>query len=318
MCRLIRLASLLAWLVPGSVPAASTIESRPPTIVRIADGISECKADSSATTVTSDVIHVAVTVAYNGKLETHSVESRSHPWTGELVTCALDKIEFAPALRNGVRIAGVAHLKLQVRAREDRSDELRIERVGPLITHPGMIHGDTDVCFPTDPEYSRRLSQFVVTFNVKLDGAIENVTLPVGSEPWQETVARCVLERSVFQPGTVDGVPVDSEAQMPIVMRPGGRKFQPPGLRSSVEQLEAAYRACYPADQISISSAVYRFEVTSGGRVRNPKIMKGSGDERLDQAGLCILGMLEFAPLKQDGRVIRSQITWELPIRPPR
>jgi TonB family protein len=80
--------------------------------------------------------------------------------------------------------------------------------------------------------------------------------------------------------------------------------------------LEAAYQACIPRDQSSMGSAFYRFRVSSRGRVSLPKLIKSSGDPRLDEAGLCIMKMLKFTPAMQGGRAVNSTVTWELPMRP--
>jgi outer membrane biosynthesis protein TonB len=47
-----------------------------------------------------------------------------------------------------------------------------------------------------------------------------------------------------------------------------------------------------------------------------PKLIKSSGDPRLDEAGLCIMKMLKFTPAMQGGRAVNSTVTWELPMRP--
>jgi TonB family protein len=77
-----------------------------------------------------------------------------------------------------------------------------------------------------------------------------------------------------------------------------------------------AYQACIPRDQSSMGSAFYRFRVSSRGRVSLPKLIKSSGDPRLDEAGLCIMKMLKFTPAMQGGRAVNSTVTWELPMRP--
>ncbi len=89
-------------------------------------------------------------------------------------------------------------------------------------------------------------------------------------------------------------------------------------LRSSREEVEGAYRACYPPDTLAMTSAFYTFDIATNGKLKNPKVIKSSGNPRLDEVGKCILDLLEFKPMMRNGQPIRSQATWELPLRPPR
>ena len=85
------------------------------------------------------------------------------------------------------------------------------------------------------------------------------------------------------------------------------------------EELEAAYRACYPHEtHFESASNYYSFDVDLDGSLNNVKLIRGSGDARLDQAGACILGNLRFSPLMHGNQAMKSNVTWELPIRPPR
>ena len=152
---------------------------------------------------------------------------------------------------------------------------------------------------------------------VNPDGTASDLEMPLGSEPWHEETARCVIDRITFTPGSRDGQPVKAEASMPILMRTEGDSVAVSSLRSSNEEVEAAYRACYPPDTLAMTSAFYTFDIATNGKLKNPKVIKSSGDPRLDDAGKCILSLLEFKPMMRNGEPIKSQ-AMGLPIRPPR
>ena len=46
-------------------------------------------------------------------------------------------------------------------------------------------------------------------------------------------------------------------------------------------------------------------------------MIRGSGDEALDQAGVCILRRLIFVPARRNGQNVEATISWPMLVRPP-
>lgn len=296
-------------------------EFTPLRIIQRPDNFDVCHAEVAGELAMDNAPSVELTIAADGTLSKYSLSEGSPDWMKELSGCAVKKLKFLPGTRQGTAVERRASLTIKFRARgPEELAYITVENVGPLITSPMISRGsrDTSGCYPERVKRLGQLSRIVVTLTIMPDGSVTDVTLPPGSEPWHEETIRCVLDRVTFIPGTLDGLPVAAQATLPIVMQFDSGKISAPELRSSIEQLEAAYRTCYPPDSLTMASAFYNFIIASNGKVSNPKLVKGTGDPRLDEAGACILKMLEFTPLMQNGRTMKSLVTWELPLRPHR
>jgi hypothetical protein len=293
----------------------------PPRIVQRPDNFDDCHSETAGDLARSAERSVNLTIAADGTLKDFTLPEGSPDWMKDLSACAMKRFRFSPATRNGKPAETPVSLTIKFRARGPNPPaDMVIEGVGALITAPrlGARPEGLNLCFPDRQAVPGMLNRLVVTVTILPDGSWRDLTFPPGSESWQEEVARCMLGRITFLPGTLDGVPVEAQATLPLVVTTGSGNVVNPKLRSTAEELEAAYRACYPLDLLTITSATYRFDVATNGHVSNPKVVKGSGDPLLDEAGACILKMLEFSPLKQNNRAMKSSVTWELPIRPPR
>lgn len=320
----LRLSLVLILLIGGAASAAAEFVVpvfTPPRISLHPDDFRECTAQAGPEVAAVATAVVKLTLKDDGTLKDFSLPADSPPWMSELAQCGLAKLRFAPGTRDGVATESGGSLEFKLRAQAAAGGStVTIEQAGRLATFPRLVRmpESTWDCFPR--EFARRgnVARFVVTLTILPDGQVTNVTIPVGGDSWQEETTQCVLGRVAFIPGTVDGVPVTAKASLPIVYSVESGAVIKPELRSSDEQIEESYRACYPPGLVATTSAFYRFDIAANGKVANPKLHKGSGDARLDEAGVCILSRLEFTPLKQNGRAIRSSVTWELPIRPPR
>ena len=299
----------------------SVSEFNPPRIVQRPDSFDGCIARSVGRLERDVEQSVELKIATDGTLLKFSLPEGSPEWMNELSGCVLRQIQFAPADEEHSRVERSAYLPIKFRVRRpEQGASIFIENVGPLLTPPRMKRraGDPDSCFPYEIRKRRVVSRFLVSMTIQSDGSVTDVTLPVGGESWYEATALCLLDQMSFIPGTRDGVPAAAQSTLPIVTKSEKGQVSRPQLRSTAEILEAAYRACYPPGLASRGSALYSFNVAANGRVTNPKLAKSSGDTRLDVIGACIMQKLEFSPLMQNGRAMRSTATWELPIRPPR
>lgn len=322
------------WILRGSIAIAACVlhqaalgnegdvaKFTPPRIVQRPDNFDNCHAQAVSDFGKDNESSVKLTIADDGTLKEYSLADGSPEWMKELSRCAVEQLRFAPATRDGSAVERDAVLTMGFRkGGPETSTGITIEEVGPLVTPPYLSREsrDTSDCYPERIRRSGQVSRIVVSITILPDGTLTDVTLPPGSEPWQEKAMRCVLDRVTFFAGTRDGLPVEAKATIPIVMKFKSDKISAPELRSSAEELEAAYRACYPEDLLTMASAFYSFDVGTSGHVSNPKVINGTGDPRLDEAGACIMKMLEFKPFMRNGRPMKSHVTWELPIRPHR
>ncbi len=193
----------------------------------------------------------------------------------------------------------------------------------PVIKPPAILaHVDFSDCYPIGSTVRYREGTVTVSLSIDADGKITDVEFPPGTPRWLANAAQCAVDRHEFTPGTLDGVPVESQATLPINFRVRGSSGQPapaivrPALRSDEPELEAAYRDCYPADLTGERVILYRSTVGVDGRARGTKAVPGSGDPRLDKAGACVLGKLRFIPALRGSQAVKVTITWSLLVRP--
>lgn len=276
----------------------------------------ECRSQPGV--VLRDEMQISLVIAADGTVKEIKASDDEPGWVKKLADCAVARLRFAAGTRDDLPEESTASVTFKLRARSSgEAGVVEIDSMGPLVTPPRMhIVHDRKSCFPQ--HLAGGVGRFMVTLTVMPDGSVTNLTLPTGSEPWVKKTARCLLDRTRFSPGTVNGVPAQAQASVPVVYKSREGGVTAPELRSSNQEIEAAYRDCYPNDLVTIASAFYKFTISTNGRVSNPRLVKGTGDPRLDAAGLCIMPKLEFTPFMQDGRAIRSTVTWELPMRPPR
>ncbi len=292
----------------------------PPRIVQRPDEFNECHVDAAGALPKDADRSVELLIATDGTLKEFSLPKGSPSWMTILSDCVVKQLRFSPWIRDDKPMESGAFLMIAFRARgPGQAAGFAVENVGPVITAPRISNRAriTRNCVP-DTVTPGTLSRFVVTLTVQPDGSMTDLVFPVGSQNWQQELARCLLGRITFFPGTRDGFPVAAAATMPISLRDDSGGITPSELRSTAQELESAYRACYPPDLLTMTSAFYSFNIATNGKVSSPKLLKGTGDPRLDDAGVCILKMLEFTPMMQNGRAIKSTATWELPLRPHR
>lgn len=294
----------------------------PFSILQRPDRLDDCHSDSGGDLGRNVELKVELTIATDGAIKAFSLPEGSPEWMKDLSGCALNQFRFSPATRDGTAVETKASLSIKFRARgAGQSAGLVIDNVGPLIVPPKILSGagEIDSCFPESVRRQGVASRFVTTITILPDGSLRDLMLPPGSDSWQEAAARCALEKLTFLPGTLDGIAVEAHATLPIEFNYNNEKsLVTPKIRSTADQIEAAYSACYPSDSLTMTSAIYRFDVSIIGHVSNPKVVKSSGDPRLDESGACILKMLRFFPMKQNGQTVNSYMTLELPLRPHR
>lgn len=164
----------------------------------------------------------------------------------------------------------------------------------------------------------------VMTLTISPIGEVTRVELPPESDPWMQEAADCIVPLLTVSPGTLDGVPTETQATVPVTFHL--RELQSsdpvpavtmPTVSSSSDEILDIYRSCYPPNTDVAAQVLYKITISKGGKLFHPEIIEGSGQDGIDQAGLCILKKLKFAPARRDGRAVVATVSWPLLVRPP-
>lgn len=194
------------------------------------------------------------------------------------------------------------------------------------VTKPAQIIGPKDgypECWPIGDPLRKHAGHTVVSVIVEPDGSVSSLQLPPGSPHWVEAAAHCTVEKLRFKPGTVNSAPVQSQVFVPVVFASGARNGGPepelvmPTVRSTVAEVEAAYRDCYPFGLSAAATIAYRMTVGVDGRARGVKVNQGSADRKLEKAGACVLRKLQFTLARYGSEAMKVTIAWNLLVRPP-
>lgn len=302
---------------------AATPEFRPLKLKSFDRDGTACRAISAGSTVQANHVTIRMTIDANGEAGKLDASDEQPLWQRQLAECALEGAMFEPEMRDGKAIATKAQLDVYFEPIVGGlPDEVRVDDVRDLATAPRMRANSSSVfsrCLgrnaPADVAW-----RFVITAVVGKDGRIKTTKSPPNAPPWMLETLRCVEKDLKLLPGTHDGEAVEAEVSLPVhlVQDASGFEFEPAKPPKDRELIEAAYRACYPPDQLAAGSVLFNFDVTIKGEVSRARIVQGSGDPVLDKAATCILPRLQFEPSKRNGKPIQSNISWELPVRPPR
>lgn len=293
---------------------------------RISGGMDEALTCQTKTESRDDVPREFVatfTITRKGEAEKRTLPDNTPPSVKELADCVLDRLTFKPEVSQFAKSGVRATIRLDVEV-VDANDTLRlgVKGVGPLITRPRHLASATralERC--VNNRYPKSgIVRFIIKATISADGDIIAMEPLAGAPAWVYEVADCLKPDLEFLPGTRDGATVESQANLPIALhaQDSSGNLSYPEPPSDSQHIEDAYRACYPPEQAAMSTVVYNFDVETDGSTSGAKIVRGSGDEILDQAASCILARLRFSPMLRDGRAVKANITWELPVRPPR
>ncbi len=203
---------------------------------------------------------------------------------------------------------------------------LAVVQAGEPETTPPTLKrrpADFEACYPSGTGNRIYSARIVLDVTIAPDGRLTHVESPGDVPAWIGDLARCAVQKLEFGPGKIGGVPVESRARVPVVLRFEGPASleQPaiaaPRLQSSETDIEAAYGGCYPADANATVLVKYRIDVGVDGRVRRASVLGGSGDRTLDKAGICVLKRLRFSPPVRGSQAVRAEFEWNFVVRPP-
>ena len=254
---------------------------------------------------------VTVSVSATGRV----TGATSAPGTPEPLAsaaqCVAVTMRFEPAREDGQPVAG----KLTVAIGFPTPPQLRVDLVRATTYCQPAVQPLTTL----NSAYEGKLDLLV---RVGKDGRVAETVLPEGVLPWMEEAAHCLKDRLDFYPARLNLEAVESWTMVTIdfnLTRNAHERVRldAPTIRSNDEQILSAYRECYPAGRNDEVKVNYRITVTDGGRVRKAEIVSSSGDEVLDEAGICILQKLVFVPARRNGVDIEATLNWPILVRPP-
>jgi TonB family protein len=317
-------ALVLAAIWPAARALAELQGFSPLRLEDRAIDVAACQADSGHGSAAGRQVGASLRVTAEGEIEDISFPPDTADWLKAIAKCVVERAKFVPEVRESR--PALAHAKLMVTVEPVATGEIGVygvSRVGPLTTLPrnrSRSLSDVERCvsvgFPI-----QGVNVVVLTATVDTVGHVRRIEAPAGAPKWAERLATCLEKRRPeYFPGSRDGVPVESVVSIPISLMSSSiyGDTDRPQAPSDPTLIEAAYRACYPPDQAAMGSVLFNFDVNTDGSVSNAKIIRSSGDPVLDKAAACILPRLTFTPMTHRKKSVKANVTWELPVRPPR
>jgi TonB family protein len=277
----------------------------------VSNAIENCYRLHGRTGIVTGEIEVTVTVDAEGRVTSATSAPGTPLHLAAAAQCVAVTMRFEPATNNGEPVAGKLAVNIgfpmppQLRHDLRRAIEYCQPAIDPFVTLNSAYEGQLDLLV-----------------KVGKDGHVIETVLPDGLLAWMEQAGRCVAERLEFFPARLHLVAVESWTTVPVdfnlTRNPHERvRLDAPTVRSDESQILTAYRECYPPDRRDELLINYRITITEGGRVRNADVVRTSGDEALDRAGVCILRKLTFFPARRNGKNVVSTVSWPILVRPP-
>ncbi|MGH8251311.1 MAG: TonB family protein [Steroidobacteraceae bacterium] len=297
---------LLAW--PLSADGAG---SQPPRALGgVSNAVDNCYRMHGRSGAVTGEVAVTVSVDAQGRITGATSPAGTPESLAAAAQCVAVTMRFEPATLEGVAVPGRITVDIGFPSAPALRQDLRRAiqycqpAVDPLVTLNAAYEGELDLLV-----------------KVGKDGRVVETVVPEGVLPWMDEAARCVAGRLEFFPARLKLVAVESWATIPIDFNlsrnPHERvRLESPSVRSDDEAILDAYRECYPAGRDDQATINYRITVTEGGRVKKAEVVRSSGDEALDEVGICILRRLVFVPARRNGVNVESTLSWPILVRP--
>jgi TonB family protein len=300
-------AGLLAWPV-----AAAGCDSQPPRpLGNVGNAIDNCYRLHSRSGAVTGEVKVTVSVDAEGQVAGASSPSGTPERLAAAAQCVAVMMKFEPATLDGEPVPGRVEVAVGFPTPPTLRQDLRRAiqycqpAIDPLVTLNAAYEGELDLLV-----------------KVGKNGRVVETIVPEGALPWMDEAAHCVANRLEFFPARLKLEAVESWTTIPIDFNLSRNQHErvrldSPSVRSDDGAILDAYRKCYPAGRDDHATINYRITVTDGGRVRRAEIVRSSGDDALDEAGLCILRRLVFVPARRNGVNVESTLSWPILVRPP-
>ena len=283
----------------------------PRPIGSLSNATDNCYAMHSRGGVVAGEVEVTIMVDALGRVAGATSPAGTEERLAAAAQCVAVTLRFEPATVDGEPVPGKASLSVgfpsapELREHPRKAIEFCQPAIDPLATLSGAYEGSLDLLV-----------------HVGKNGRVVDTVLPEGMLPWMEQAAHCVSGRLEFFPARLHLVAVESWAVVPVDFNlttdPHERsRLEAPTVRSGEDQILDAYRKCYPPGREDQQRINYRVTIDDGGRVRRAEVIRTSGDDALDQAGICILRRLVFVPARRNGENVEATVNWPILVRPP-
>ena len=307
-----RILAATTWLAVAALAHAeehSTLPPRP--LGNLSNATDNCYAMHSRGGVVAGEVEVTIQVNDHGRVNGASSPAGTEERLAAAAQCVAVTMHYTPATLDGEPVPGKVSLAIgfpnppSLRESARTAIEYCQPAIDPLATLNNAYEGELDLLV-----------------RVGKDGRVVETMLPEGVLPWMEEAARCVAGQLAFFPARLHLAAVESWATVPVdfnlTRNPHERvRLDAPTVRSDEGQILDAYRKCYPSGHDDEQRINYRITITDGGRVRKAEVIRSSGDEALDQAGVCILRHLIFVPARRNGQNVEATVSWPMLVRPP-
>jgi TonB family protein len=307
-----RILAATTALAAATLTNAEQPVSQPPRPMgNVSNATDKCYAMHSRGGVVAGEVEVTIMVDAEGRVTGAVSPAGTEERLAAAAQCVAVSLRYEPATLEGEPVSGKVSLAIgfpnppELREDPRKAIEFCQPAVDQLPTLNGAYEGNLDLLV-----------------RVGKDGHVVETVLPDGVLPWMEQAARCVAGRLEFFPSRLHLVAVESWAVVPVDFNlttdPHERaRLEAPTVRSGEEQILDAYRKCYPPGREDQQRINYRVTIDDGGRVRKAEVARTSGDEALDQAGICILRHLIFVPARRNGQSVEATVSWPILVRPP-
>jgi TonB family protein len=265
---------------------------------------------STPTYETSNVILAEATVSAEGRItELRNVPAR---WQHAAEVSAKNWL-FAPARHGGQAVAATVRVPMILAARYE-------EPKGKNRVQPKVVDRSPPE-YPMAMRYSGIRGEVLVDFVVDIEGRTRNVFVLRSLNPAFDDSAVEAVRKWRFEPARVDGVPVNTHMQVPVVfqltdtpeggtsgieiVKRGDLSKLPPEFQYDVEpRIRASARPVYPYTALAEKregSADVAFIIDLQGRVIKPTVVKATSPE-FGQALVAAVERFVYEPALKNGK----------------
>jgi TonB family protein len=177
----------------------------------------------------------------------------------------------------------------------------------------------TPPVYPYAMRVERIEGKVLIDFIVNIEGHVTNAYVLSSTAPWFEGPALDAVRTWDFDPGYVDGVPVNTHLEVPILFSLNGGGGPAFGVSGHTDkgtfnaEVASVIRPAYPYSALAShqdGTATVRMLVTPSGQVAKVQVMKASAPEfGMSLAAAC--SGFTFIPAFKDGKPIPSLIDYE-------
>lgn len=316
------LTSMAAGVEPDSPVAGEAV--LPQLVGNPAAEVERCRRAWSRGGEVSGVVEVTLFLDARGRVTGMTTPANSDPQAAQAAQCAVLGLRYEPAVRDGQPVPG--------------SLVVPIGFITPPAVTRNPEYFEWRRCYKDSWRNEGLEGRVDVQFTLDASGKLLSHEIPPDTEPWLAEAADCLIRRYRFKAGLNRGVPVQTSGTLPMTFHvtrvrtevfaetwaptiSGLKRRMPdrtqPSPAATDEEIVAAYRACYPVDHGGSAEVTYEITVGVKGDVQEVELVRGSGDERLDAAGACILRRLRFHPAMINRHAVESIVNWPILVRQP-